>query len=115
MAQRDDLLKGTAIGIGLTVLVPVAVAVVIPVVRPLVRSLVKAGIHVYERGREVVEEFGEAVDDVRAEVQQELFEFIRGTPAADLPIAMMQRVPIAPLSEGANGGRRRFAATPPVA
>lgn len=85
MARRDDLLKGTAIGIGLTVLVPVALAIVIPVVRPIVRSAVKAGIHVYERGREVVQEFAEAVDDVRAEVQQELLDAREGEEGMELP------------------------------
>ncbi len=74
MAQSNDLLKGTAIGIGLTVLVPVALAIIVPIARPMVRAAVKAGIGAYERSREVVEEFGESVDDVRAEVQQELFD-----------------------------------------
>jgi uncharacterized protein (UPF0335 family) len=74
MAQSNDLLKGTAIGIGLTVLVPVALTIIVPIVRPMVRAAVKAGVGAYERSREVVEEFGEAVDDVRAEVQQELFD-----------------------------------------
>lgn len=85
MARRDDVLKGTAIGIGLTVLVPVTIAIVIPVVRPIVRSAVKAGIHVYERGREVVQEFGEAVEDVRAEVQQELFDAREGQEGLEVP------------------------------
>ena len=74
MAQSNDLFKGTAIGIGLTVLVPVAATILVPIVRPMVRALVKTGINAFERSREVVQEFGEAVDDVRAEVQQELFD-----------------------------------------
>ncbi len=74
MGRRQDLLTGAAIGIGLTVLVPVVVAAALPVVRPLARSAMKAGIRVYERGREALEEFNEAVDDVRAEVEQEMHD-----------------------------------------
>ena len=47
-------------------------AAMLPVVRPLVRSAVKNGIMLYEKGRETLEEFNEAVDDMRAEVEQEM-------------------------------------------
>ena len=72
MARRGDLLTGAAIGAGLAVLVPVVFSAMLPVVRPLVRSAVKNGIMLYEKGRETLEEFNEAVDDMRAEVEQEM-------------------------------------------
>ena len=91
MAKRNDLLTGTAIGIGLGVLVPVVVSVLTPVVQPLVRSAVKAGVRVYERGREMVGELGEAAEDVRAEVQQELFDAREGAAqehSAETPVEL---------------------------
>ena len=72
MARRGDLLAGAAIGVGLTLLVPVVVSAMLPIVKPLVRSAVKNGVMLYEKGRETLEEFNEAVDDMRAEVEQEL-------------------------------------------
>ena len=71
MARNDDLLKGVAIGLGAVVVVPVVIAALAPVVRPMARSALKAGIWAYERGREKVEEFGETVDDIVAEVEEE--------------------------------------------
>ena len=59
-------------GVGSAVLVPVAVAALAPIVTPLARSALKAGIRAYEIGRERVEEFGETVEDIVAEVEEEL-------------------------------------------
>lgn len=66
--------RNTAIGIGIAVAVPVAVAVLAPYVRPAARSLVKGGLLVFERGREVTAELGEAMDDLVAEVREELHD-----------------------------------------
>lgn len=74
MVRNDDLLKGVAIGIGVVVLVPLAIAALAPVVKPLARSAMKAGIRVYEKGRESLEEFGETVDDIVAEVEDEMVD-----------------------------------------
>ena len=64
MVRNDDLLKGVAIGIGVVVLVPLAITALTPIVKPLARSAMKAGIRVYEKGRESLEELGETVEDI---------------------------------------------------
>jgi hypothetical protein len=74
MARNDDLLKGVAIGIGAAVLVPVVMVALAPVVKPLARSAMKSGILAYERLREAVEEFGETVEDMVAEVEDEMID-----------------------------------------
>jgi len=74
MVRNDDLFKGVAIGIGVVVLVPLAIAALAPVVKPLVRSAMKSGIRVYEKGRESLEEFGETVEDIVAEVEEEMID-----------------------------------------
>ncbi|MBK1705078.1 hypothetical protein CKO40_11120 [Halochromatium glycolicum] len=66
------VVRNTAIGVGVAIAVPVAVAVLAPYLRPAARSLVKAGLMVAERGREVTAELGEAMDDLVAEVREEL-------------------------------------------
>lgn len=64
--------RNTAIGVGVAVAVPVAVAALAPYLRPAARSVVKAGLLVFERGREVTAELGESMDDLVAEVREEL-------------------------------------------
>ena len=82
MAQLNDLLnsnflknptvRNTAIGIGVAILVPVVAKAVAPLVRPVARSALKMGVVTYEKGREAIAEFGEIVDDMVAEVREEL-------------------------------------------
>ena len=74
MARSDDLIKGIALGVPVAMLVPVVIATLAPVVRPMARQALKAGIRVYEKGRETVEEFNETVDDIVAEVEEELID-----------------------------------------
>lgn len=69
---NKPLVRNTAIGVGVAIAVPVAVAVLAPYLRPAARSLVKAGLMIAERGREVTAELGEAMDDLVAEVREEL-------------------------------------------
>jgi hypothetical protein len=71
---KSEAMKNVAVGLGIAVLVPLAVRVLAPVLRPLARSTLKAGILAYEKGRETVAELGEVVDDLVAEVQEELQE-----------------------------------------
>lgn len=66
--------RNTAIGIGVAVLVPVAVAFLAPHVRPAARSVVKAGLLAYEKSRETAAELGELMEDLVAEVRDELRE-----------------------------------------
>jgi hypothetical protein len=77
MAQLNDLLKNptarnTAIGIGVAVLVPIVAKALAPLVRPVARSAVKIGVVTYEKGRETFAEFGEIIDDMIAEVREEM-------------------------------------------
>ena len=74
MPQNDNLLKGAAIGVGVAVLVPVVIATLMPVIRPMARSALKAGIYAYEKSRETIEGIGETVDDLVAEVEEELID-----------------------------------------
>ena len=74
MARNDDLLKGLAIGIGVAIMVPVVIAALAPVVKPLARSAMKNGILAYEKLRESVEAFGETVEDMVAEVEEEMVD-----------------------------------------
>ena len=82
MLRNDDLLKGVAIGIGAAILVPVVIATLAPVLKPLARSAMKAGIRIYEKGREGLEEFGETIDDIVAEVEEEMVDAREASEAA---------------------------------
>ncbi len=72
--KNEDLMKGIALGLGAAVLVPVVITAVAPVVRSLARSAFKAGVMAYEKGLETTERVHEAMDDVVAEVEDELAE-----------------------------------------
>jgi len=72
--KNEDLMKGIAIGLGAAVLVPVVITAVAPVVRSLARSAFKAGVMAYGKGLETTERVNEAMDDVVAEVEDELAE-----------------------------------------
>ncbi len=64
--------KGVAIGIGVAILAPVAIAVLSGAARPVARAALKSGILFYEKGREKVAEFGEAMEDLAAEARAEM-------------------------------------------
>lgn len=72
--MKNQAVKNLAIGLGVSILIPVAVNLLGPVVWPLARGALKAGILAYEKGRETVAEIGEVIDDLVAEVQEELHE-----------------------------------------
>ncbi|MCF7984062.1 MAG: DUF5132 domain-containing protein [Thiohalocapsa sp.] len=88
MAQIDDLAggsgfaKGVAFGLGVAVLLPVAAMALAPVTRPLARSAIKAGLVAFEKGREAATELGEMLDDLVAEVRDELVEERRAAAGA---------------------------------
>ncbi len=91
---KSEAMKNVAVGLGISILVPLALKVLAPVVRPLARSTLKAGILAYEKGRETVAELGEVVDDLVAEVHEELqearereAELVQTDEALDEPIA----------------------------
>jgi hypothetical protein len=77
MAQLNDLLKNptvrnAAIGFGVAILVPIVAKALAPFVRPVARSAVKIGVVTFEKGRETFAEFGEILDDMVAEVREEM-------------------------------------------
>jgi hypothetical protein len=78
----SDLIKGVALGIGVAVLAPLAVVALSGVARPASRAAVKAGILLYEKGRETAAELGEVFDDLVAEAKYELEESRKQEEAA---------------------------------
>jgi len=70
--QNNDLFRGVALGIGVAVLTPLVIAALAPALKPVARTAFKAGIRVYEKGRETIEIVGETIDDITAEVEEEM-------------------------------------------
>ncbi|MGY6278085.1 DUF5132 domain-containing protein [Methylomonas sp. MgM2] len=80
MPKLDDLIKngtplGVAIGLGAaalaTVIVP-ALPALVRATKPTARAALKSGLILLERGREVMAEASEELDDMMAEVKSEL-------------------------------------------
>ena len=71
---KSEAAKGLAINLSVAILVPVAVSILAPMVRPTARAVLKTGILAYEKIREGAAEFGEMMEDLVAEVQEELRE-----------------------------------------
>jgi hypothetical protein len=79
MVLFDDVLKGSivtglAMGIGAAILAPVVIPVLASVAKPLAKAAIKGGLMIYEKGREVVAEAGEVVEDLVAEAKAEMAE-----------------------------------------
>lgn len=77
MKQLEAIFKSATakqLGVNLTVaiVVPIVVNAVAPFVRPVGRSVLKTGILATEKLRETAAEFAELVEDLTAEVQDEL-------------------------------------------
>jgi hypothetical protein len=81
---KNPIVRNTAIGIGVAVLVPLAAKSLAPLVRPVARSALKIGVVTYEKGRETLAEFGEILDDMVAEVREELRAEREGAEEIDL-------------------------------
>ena len=79
---KGNIITGLAIGIGAAVLSPAVISAVAGVAKPLAKAAIKGGIMVYEKGREVVAEAGEVVEDIVAEVKAEMTEEQKGTASA---------------------------------
>lgn len=69
---KNQTLKNTAIGIGAAILVPIVAKTLAPFVRPVSRSALKISVVAFEKGRETFAEFGEIIDDMVAEVREEM-------------------------------------------
>ena len=72
MPQFNDFAKGIALGVGVALLVPVAAIALAPVIRPVARDAIKIGARAIERGREVLAETTEMVEDIVAETRADL-------------------------------------------
>jgi len=74
MPINKDSSKGFAFGLAAAVLVPVAATALLTVGRPATRAAIRAGLIIYERGRETLAEIGEVAEDLVAEAKAELEE-----------------------------------------
>jgi hypothetical protein len=72
--KSSDKLKGFAAGVGISVVTPLVLTALATVARPAARAAIKAGLVLYERGREKVAEVSEVIEDLVAEAQAELEE-----------------------------------------
>ena len=68
------LATGLAIGIGAAILAPIIIPAVAAVAKPLAKAAIKGGVLLYERGKEMVAEAGEVMEDLLAETKAEISE-----------------------------------------
>ena len=85
------LMTGLAIGIGAAILAPIIIPAVAAVAKPLAKATIKGGVLLYERGKEVVAEAGEVIEDLMAEAKAEIAE------------ASKEAITVAESSSGTNG------------
>jgi hypothetical protein len=69
---KSDLTRGIAIGLGAAVLIPIAAVVLAPYLKPAARTALKFGILGLEKAREAAASLAETLEDMNAEVQDEL-------------------------------------------
>jgi hypothetical protein len=73
--QFEDLLEDLGVpGIAVIVLLPVIVPVVGKVAKPVAKAAIKGGIVLYEKGKGVMTEVGETLEDIIAEAKAEIAE-----------------------------------------
>jgi len=77
MALLDNVFEGNAVtglalGAAVVVLGPVVLPAALAVGKPLAKAMVKGGLMIYDRGREMVAEAGEVVEDIVAEARSEM-------------------------------------------
>jgi hypothetical protein len=71
----EDLVEDLGVpGIAAIVLLPVLVPVVAGVGKPLAKATIKGGILLYEKGKGIIAEVGESLEDIVAEAKAELAE-----------------------------------------
>jgi hypothetical protein len=93
----EDLAEGLGIpGIAAIVLLPVMIPVAGKVLKPLAKATVKGGIVLYEKGKGVLAEVGESLEDIIAEARAELEE----AQQAALPSDVETTVEATAVSEG---------------
>ena len=67
-----DLPKSLLVGVAVAVVAPVLLPVVGAAVRPILKTAIKGGILLYNKGRELVAEAVESVEDLTAEAKAEM-------------------------------------------
>jgi hypothetical protein len=88
MPLFDNGLKvGTPILIGLGVLVvaPILIPGVGKAIKPLAKAVLKSGLIFVQKGRELISEAAEAIEDITAEVKAELIAEREGVAAGPQP------------------------------
>lgn len=75
MAKIGDILKSDiAKGVGIGLAIGAVGVYLVPALRPVAKATIKSGILIFEKGRILVGEAMESLEDVIAEVQAELAE-----------------------------------------
>ncbi len=73
--EFENLVEDLGIpGIAAIVLLPVIVPVAAGVVKPMAKAAIKGGIVIYEKGKGVIAEVGETLEDLVSEAKAELSE-----------------------------------------
>ncbi len=68
---KADLWTGFAIGVGLLV-APVVLPMITAGARPIMKAVMRGGLMIYEKGRELMSEAVEIVEDLAAEAKSEV-------------------------------------------
>jgi hypothetical protein len=71
---KGNIVSGLALGIGAVILAPIMLPAVRNVAKPLAKAAIKGGIMAYERGKELIAEGAEVVEDIYVEAKAELAE-----------------------------------------
>lgn len=77
MALLDNGFKvstGVVVGLGAIMLAPTVLPLIATIAKPLVKATIKGGIILYEKGKELVAETAEVLEDLAAEAKSELVQ-----------------------------------------
>ncbi len=74
---------GLAVGIGAIILAPVLVPVIGEIAKPVVKATIKGGLLLVQRGRQMIAEAAEIVEDLAAEAKAELIAENISTAASE--------------------------------
>ena len=70
-SPKAGVWTGIAIGVGLLV-APVVIPMIATAARPVAKAAIKGGLMLYEKGREMLAEVSEVVEDLAAEAKSEV-------------------------------------------
>ncbi len=79
--KANNLTTGIAVGVGFMVLAPLAGRMLSGAGKPLLKESVKGGLFLYDRGRTLLAEARETVEDITAEARSELSHSEQHPPA----------------------------------